>query len=507
MAVTPRLVGRARGFIAATAIVASCTAVAWPLSRLLPATNLVMVYLAGVVVAGGRYGRGPSILASFASVLAFDFFCVPPFFSLRYADPRDLLTFIVMLAVGLAMASLTASLRQRELEAALRAERMTALYELTHDLADAATPGEIGRIAEAQLVRVFGATRVALLWRDGGAWQAAAGADAAAEIAATERVFASPAGDGSTALAREIVDGSAIVIPLRAEKDVLAALVITGGDIGVDPSSQRQLLRTFTAQIAGALARLGLARAAESAATAAASERLRSALLTSLSHDLKTPVAVIESAASSLIASPRALTEAGIRERIEIMLDEARHMGGIIGNILEMTRLESATVELRREWYPAEDLISSALTRLRVQLARRTVDVQLGDDLPLLYVDGPLFETLLRNLLENFAKYTPPGARASIGVAQLAGSIVVTVADDGPGLPDGVVARLFEKFVRGPATGGVPGVGLGLAICWAIAHAHGAKLEAGNRSQGGAEFRVTLPTPADQPAAPEFEPG
>jgi two-component system, OmpR family, sensor histidine kinase KdpD len=501
---------RGHGYLASAATVAVCTAIAWPLSQWLPPTNLVMIYLAGVVLAGGRFGRGPSIIAAIGGVLAFDFYFTLPRYSLRVNDPHDVITFLVMLTVGLVISSLTASLREREREAASRAERMTALYELTRDLSQASTVEAILSAASARMSRPFGAVSASLIERSEGNWRATCGgsrrpADAAIHIDAVERWWRTR--DLATASPIDLfVSEGSIYRPLGSASDS-AVLVLEPWDrAALDVTSHRQLLSTFARQIAGALEREHLAERARAASLAAQDERVRSSLLSSLSHDLRTPLAVIESAASSVIDTADPALDPEVRERIAIVRDEARHVRRVVTNILEMTRLESAAIELNRDWYPVDELVSSALARARSHLAAHLVSVDLPTNLPMIHVDGVLFESLLRNLLENAGKYTPPGAHVVISVttrdAVEGRSMDLRVSDDGPGLPPGLEERLFEKFVRGKAESAVPGVGLGLSICRAIADVHGATISASNRPTGGADFLVSLPLSGTPPPGP-----
>jgi len=256
---------------------------------------------------------------------------------------------------------------------------------------------------------------------------------------------------------------------------------------------QRHLLETFAGQIALALERVQLAHAAESSRIEAETESLRNTLLASISHDLRTPLAVIAGAGSTL-ADPQAVLDSDSRRRLaESIESRARDMSDLISNVLDLTRLESDRVELRRDWQAIDDLIGAALARCAERLRDHRIDLVLPDDLPPMHVDATLIVQLLDNLLENAAKYTPAGSRVSISARAEGGSLTLIVEDDGPGLPAGDQDRLFEKFQRGRSESEVAGAGLGLAICRAIARAHGGDIRAANRTEGGARFEVTLP--------------
>ncbi|HEX5631992.1 MAG TPA: ATP-binding protein, partial [Gemmatimonadales bacterium] len=219
----------------------------------------------------------------------------------------------------------------------------------------------------------------------------------------------------------------------------------------------------------------------------------------SVSHDLRTPLAAITGAATTLRDQGRGLSDAQRREMIGTVCDEAERLERQVANLLEMTRLESGELELRREWVPLEEIVGSALTRLESRLEGRPITTELPDDLPIISVDPVLLEQVFLNLLENAGKHTPPGTAIDVTAKASEGEVVVEVSDRGPGLPPGGERRLFERFTRGPHSAGA---GLGLAICRAAVEAHGGTISAANRVGGGATFRITLPRTSNVPAVP-----
>jgi two-component system sensor histidine kinase KdpD len=273
--------------------------------------------------------------------------------------------------------------------------------------------------------------------------------------------------------------------------------------LGVLPSNARRvllpeqshLLGTFAGQIALALERARLAEAAEASSLAAERETLRNTLLASISHDLRTPLAVIAGAGSTLAQHGASLDEATRVSLARSVEAKAREMSELVSNVLDLVRLESGQVVLRRDWQTLDDLVGSALASYAEKLAAHPVEVRLSPDLPPVWVDATLIVQVFTNLFDNVAKYTPPGTRVTVSaMADGAREFVrVTVDDEGPGLPQGDPARLFEKFQRGNGEGAVVGVGLGLAICQAIVRAHGGVIEAQRREGGGARFAFTLP--------------
>jgi len=243
------------------------------------------------------------------------------------------------------------------------------------------------------------------------------------------------------------------------------------------------------------------ARVASQAALNAQEERLRNSLLASISHDLRTPLALIAGSASSLRDEKSKLSEIEQRQLIETMYDEAQHMSAMVSDLLDMTRLLGGHVVLDRQWYPIEELIGAAIERCRSQLAEHRVHTRLDPELPMLRVDGVLIEKLLVNLLENAAKYTPVGTRITVAAQRVRDRVDISVEDEGSGIPPGIEERVFEKFFRANPEGSVPGSGLGLSICRAIAEMHGGRIDAANRPGRGAVFVLTLT--AEQPPAIE----
>jgi K+-sensing histidine kinase KdpD len=232
-------------------------------------------------------------------------------------------------------------------------------------------------------------------------------------------------------------------------------------------------------------------------------EAMRSALLSSVSHDLRTPLATITGAATTLRDEAGALDVSQRSELLDAICEEAERMERLVGNLLDMTRVQSGALQIKREWVPIEEVVGSALTRLEGQLGGRSVVTALPADLPLASVDPVLLEQVFVNLFENAAKHTPPGTPIEVGASAGAsgGEVIIEVADRGPGLPPGSEDRLFEKFFRGPR---VPtgGAGLGLAICHGMMRAHGGTITAANREGGGAVFRLRLPIAAGAPRMP-----
>ena len=340
-----------RGYAEAVLVVAICTGAARLMSRHVDESSLAMLYLAGVVPVAARGSRGAALFACLASVGAFDFFFVPPYFTLEVAESRFLVTFGVMLVVALVISELTRRVRVQ------------------------------GRRAET--------------------------------------------------------------------------------------------------------------------------ERVRSALLSSVSHDLRTPLAAITGAASTMLQGEGRLDAATRRELLQSIHEEAERLNRLVHNLVDATRVESGALRLRREWFPLEELVGGALARLTAALGERRVTTRLAPDLPPVPVDGLLVEQALINLVDNAVKHTPPGGPVEIAAWRENGAVTVEVADRGPGLAPGEEQRIFEKFYRRHGPGG--GIGLGLTVCRGIVELHGGRVWAENRPDGGARFRFTLPLDGAAPRVDESD--
>jgi two-component system sensor histidine kinase KdpD len=253
------------------------------------------------------------------------------------------------------------------------------------------------------------------------------------------------------------------------------------------------LMEAFANQAALAIERVRLADETQQARLQIETEQLRNSLLSSVSHDLRTPLAAITGAASSLMDGEDSLNPAARHEMAQTIYEEAGRLNRLLRNLLDMTRLESGALHINKESQPLEEVIGAALSRLEEALADRAVNIQLPADLPFVPIDSVLIEQVFINLLENAIKYTPAHSPIDLSASQVGASIEIEVADRGPGLPPGDEQRIFEKFYRAPASPNGSGVGLGLTICRGIVEAHGGRIWAENRSGGGAVFRFTLP--------------
>lgn len=478
----------------AAAIVGIATLISLALRPYLAATNLAMVYLLGVVAVATRCSRRASVGASFLSIAAFDFFCVPPYFTLQVSEYEYLITFVGMLVVALVISAQTARIRAQATNALDRETRTNALYRLSRRLS-AQTRVFDSALAAAELAEeVFGAPVTIFLPEDGRISFRKRTTNqlliSSAEEEIAQQVFdqGRKAGKGMD----RYPDAAATYVPLKGAARIVGVMAILPGPNGeVLPADRQQLLDLFANQTALAVERTLSQNAADDARMKMETEEMRSSLLSAVSHDLRTPLASITGAASTLRSQGDKLAPGVRNELLESISEEALRLSRLVGNLLDMTRLESG-VELRRDLYPLEEIVGAALQRMEPQLAGREVRVSLPEDLPMVNVDDVLLGQVLVNLIENATKYSAPESAIEIVAAAMPEAVQLEVRDRGPGFAQGEEKRLFEKFYRGKSEG-VRGAGLGLAICRAIVMAHRGTIEALHREGGGAIFRIRLP--------------
>ncbi|MFY7913150.1 MAG: DUF4118 domain-containing protein [Rubrivivax sp.] len=491
----------------ASAACALTTALAWPLQNLLDEANIVMLFLLTVLGVALRLGRGPAVLASFLSVGLFDFFYVAPHLSFAVSDVQYLLTFGVMLAVGLIVGQLTAHLRYQAQVAAEREARSRALFELTRELSGALQTEQVAQIAQEHLAReLHGRVQILVLGLDEQLHAPLPLQSVAGEEEAPDAGTARWALDHGQAagLATDTLPGSPwFYLPLAAPMRTRGVLCLRprGLEAVLRPERRAQL-DTMASIIGQALERVHYVEVAQNALVHIESERLRNSLLSALSHDLRTPLAVVYGLADTLAALPG--LPAPALEMSTQLRRESQRINAMVSNLLDMARLQSGAVRLRREWQPVDEVLGAALQSMHSVLAGHHVQTRLAPDLPLIEIDAALIERVLANLLENAAKYTPPGSRIEVSAKIQDAQLQLTVADDGPGLPAGREEALFEKFTRAQSESSIPGVGLGLAICRAILEAHGGRIWAERSALGGAAFVLTLPL-GQPPALPREE--
>ncbi len=494
------------GYLWTIGYCAAATLIAWPLPHSLARVNIAMLFLLAVVLAAVRHGRGPAALASLLGVASFDFFFVDPRFSFAISDVQYLLTFLVMLIVGLITGQLTAGLRYQARVAAQRESRVRALFELARELSAALMPEQIASISNRFVHSSFGAKAALLLMSEQDQLlPPVAEADAlepsAVDMGIAHWVFehGEPAGFGTDTL-----PGSPVLyLPLKAP-------MRTRGVLAVQPSNprwllvpeQRRQIEVFAALAAVALERVHYVDIAQKALVRMESERLRNSLLAAVSHDLRTPLTALVGLADtlSLLKPPLPLAHQEVAQAIRA---QATRMSAMVNNLLDMARIESGAVKLNLQWQPLEEIIGAAIGANKQLLHAHVVRVADLQKLPLVEFDAMLLERVFSNLLENAAKYTPPGSVVSIDAQVRDRDIEISVSDNGPGFAAGSEEAIFEKFTRGEKESPTPGVGLGLAVSKAIVEAHHGRMWAERPASGGARFVFTLPR--GEPPAVDLE--
>ena len=497
---------RAPGYVKAVLVVAAASFVSWVLLGDSDKLNLAMVYLLGVVFVATRFGRGPSVLAVVLSVAVFDFFFIPPRLTFAVSDTQYLVSFGVMLVVGLLVSTLAARVRDAAEFARQREQRTQALYALVRELSGPQKPREIAALGARHVAELLRCETVMLLPGASGSALEPVGdpvpgfARDPRELAVAQWAFdhRQPAGADTDTLPA----GAALYEPLATGEESLGVL-----GIGLPPAlrplppDQRELVRALARQVAWPLERARLADRADAARLSAESERLRSTLLSSVSHDLRTPLAAITGAASGLLVEPPPGPELRY-ELASTVLDEAQRLNRLVGNLLDMTRLEAGTLQPKREWQSLEELIGSALGRVEAYAPSCRFVAEIAPELPLVPIDAVLVEQALVNLLENAVRHGGADGVVRVAARRDGKEALVEVKDEGPGLHAGDEERVFEKFYRA-ASG--PGAGLGLAIARAIVTAHGGRIWAENLKPRGAAFRFSLPLGDAPPPPPPAE--
>lgn len=488
-----------RGYLWALAISIATSLVAGLLLQIFELSNVIMLYLLGVMLISNRYGRGPGVLASILSVSAFDFFFVPPKLSLTVADTQYLLTFGIMLTVALVISNLTSSLKRQAVVANYRERRSHALYELGKELTTAMTIEHIVEVSHHHLIGLFGA-KVAILLPDANNQIYRVNInnefvqvthqliDVDLGIAQWTYDHQEQAGLGTDTLP----SSKALYVPLKAPmrtRGVLAIAPESSSDIFAP--EQRQLLDTFASQIGLSIERNHYVEVARDALITMESESLRNSLLSAISHDLRTPLTSLIGIADSLKLKTQ--TNEVLLPLVNDLYDQSHRMQSLVLNLLDMARLQSGNIQLNSQWQLLEEVVGSSIRAMRLALKNHHIQVELSSEIPLLKFDAVLIERVFCNLIDNAIKYSEPNTNILISAEIKLDEVWISVSDEGVGLPKGMEVKIFEKFIRGDKESSKPGVGLGLSICQAIVQAHHGKIWAQSRSPEGTTFTFSLP--------------
>jgi two-component system sensor histidine kinase KdpD len=493
---TPRFnAGVARGYGVALGFVAGATGLNAILQQWLGYQSLALIYLLSVVVLAMFVGRGPTLAAATLTALLWNFFFVPPIFTFRITGITDVMLFCTYFVVALAMGHLAARLRAQQAAERRREQRATALYLLTRELAQASDFAdllaiiirEVGKAtqAEAALSLPAETQSAPLTPYFASTW---AMPEKEQSVASWAFLHRQPAGRGTDTLP----SAEGLHLPLLAGDRAVGVLSLRFRDPALLRADQRDLLDAFVRQIALVLDRQRLRDAEQQAKLVAESERLSKTLLNSISHEIRTPIAAITSAASSLSEARHGGAGDFEQTMVGEIQEAARRLNRLVGNLLSMTRLESGHVKANLDWCDVADLVQVTLKDIGKDLAQHKVTVGMATGLPLVRMDFVLMQQVLTNLLLNAAVHTRPGTAVQVNAAIEADTLALSVADNGPGLPPDALPLIFDKFYRAPAAP-AGGTGLGLAIVKGFVEAQGGQVKAENRPSGGAVFTVRLP--------------
>ena len=490
--------GRWRGYALASALVLGTIVGAVAIERLTALHDLAILFVPAILYSAARWGLGPSLWTSLASVVGYNFFFLEPRYSLAIETLEELFASAIFAAIAVVTSDLATKLRRQAGAAQLREQRVALLYELSRALSRIDALDDMARLlVERMALCLGGPVSLWLAERPGRpplllASSAAMPADSAADLPPLWQ----PAEHGEPHLA---VGGTRALCPLLLDGKLIGAILVPPAPLrpGADPE-MRALLLALADLANAALIRLLLGRELDSTRRAAESERLRSALLNSVSHDLRTPLAAITGTATTLLAGEDRLAAATRRTLLEALHEEAFRLDRFVGNLLDLTRLQAGALSPKLDWVDLSEIVAAALRHLRMALARVRVERDIADGLPMLRLDEVLTLHMLVNLIDNAVKHSPPGGTVRIAARREGAQVVITVEDQGPGVAAAQQDALFEPF-QGAAGDGRrrAGTGLGLMITKTFATAQGGSITIGQSALGGARFALAFAVPDD----------
>lgn len=485
---------RLQGYMWGIAVPFICTLMDWPLRHVLGPASILMTYLLGVFLVASRYGRGASIIASLLSAPVFAFYFAHPIFSFAINDLEN----IIGLGVMIVVANVTSNFLERvQLQAEIskqRENRANALYRLSQALSDAQNQQAVARIAVSHIYDYFGALSVLLFPDQAFRLQYPSDMPLEHSLRGINPKIAQQTYQQHMTKQTSEPTCSITYYPLERSQTIQGVLAIKSP--ADSDSASPELITffdTFLNLISQTLERLSLTEQANNANLQAETESLRNALLSAISHDLRTPLTRIIGAGTALVENN---ADFSVEEKLDlnrVILDEAQRMSDLTSKILDMARLTAGKIILHQEWNALEEIVGSALNRLEKNIGTRPIRTLLPDHLPLLWIDAVLIEQVLTNLIENAIKYTPAGSPIDISAELLVSKLTITVSDYGRGIPQGMEAKVFDKFYRLESESHQGGVGLGLTLCRTIIEAHGGTIHAANQYGKGASFIINLP--------------
>lgn len=483
-------------------ILLSCVGLGSILPPEQPLPAVFLLFLLGTALIAQQWGLIVGAVAVGASAISFDLVFDSARGSLTVGDWPLLALFLVILAGGQFAVALSERLAQQTRGSRRRAALLAALLLLGRNLAKASTTSEVAEALAHLGERLLHHRILLLLPSESGRWITFP--EESAPIATLDLNAETILEKSRIGGLEPIFDGEHAYLLLGHGESMEGALCIAAQNKNALDEEAWELLRAFALQVALALERLRWLENAQQSRMENETERMRSALLGAISHDLRTPLAGIQGAASSLLMAPETLPESTRRDLLSMIHGESERLSQLLTNLLDLTRLEGGMIRVQKEWHPLDEVVGAALRRAESGQGPMQVEVMLPEDLPLVPVDGALLEQLLINLLHNAQRHAPESP-VTLRAWAAEESIELEVADRGPGIPEGFRLRVFDKFFRVPGRTRDGGVGLGLAICDAIARAHGGRIWAEAQEDSGACFRVSLPLEDRPPAMPEDE--
>ncbi|MGQ0548466.1 MAG: DUF4118 domain-containing protein [Armatimonadota bacterium] len=461
--------------------------------------TVALVYLLLVFLSAVWLGRGPSLTASLLSFLASNYFFTVPYGTFRVASTQDIISLFIFLFVAETTSRLVARLREREAEARGKAWEASTLYALTHDMNASTRPEEILKDLAPRIVGLVGVGTCSIYVPDeagrlrlytSAPGSAAEKAEAVAGTAMRAFIAAQP-----------VDDKTDLFLPLTVGDKVVGVLHVTSprGEVRI-PEATRRLLRTFAGQTAGLIERLRLQQEASEAEVLRKTDELKSALLSAVSHDLRTPLASIRIAATGLLQNHLRSDEDARRELLEMIDTEAARLARLVNNLLDLSRIEAGVLKPDKEWRDLEEVVARAVDHVHDRLRAHRVDVDIPAELPLVPLDFTEIEDVLVNLLDNAVRHSPEGTTIRISAAQRDREVVVQMENEGPPIPLDAAGQIFDRFYR--VQRDRRGLGLGLAICKGLVEAHGGRIWVERPGEPGARFAFTLPleqVPASHP--------
>jgi two-component system, OmpR family, sensor histidine kinase KdpD len=488
-----------RGYLQGLGLVALATLLGQLIHGVFAPTTIAMLYLLSVVITAYLWGLGPSILVSVVGVLAFDFFHVPPYLTFRVADTQYVFTFLVLLLVGVIISFLALRVR-RQTESARRRERQTAaLYSLGRDLAVSSDLESYILAITKRARETFGHDAMIFLpdpqnretLQPSGERNIAIDEN---ELAAAVWAFQHQriVGHGTDTLPNT----KARYLPMVTARGTVGVMAISATDIKEELTiEQERLLEAYADLAAVAIESILLANEAQNAQVLRNTEKLQTALLNAVSHDLRTPLVSVIGVLSSLQEKGMHLDDVAKMNLIQVAREEAERLNHLITNLLDVSRIEAGAIKMSRQPYDVQDLVGAALEQLGSRAGARPINMEILAELPFVSVDFGLIVQTLVNVLDNALKYSPDGSPIDIRARQVGQEMQIDIADRGIGISPQDVSHIFDKFYRIQRPNNVTGTGLGLSICKGIIEAHGGRIAAENRSGGGTIIRLVLPLP------------